>query len=208
MIKEHNVEALLFDLGGVLFEIDFERALGAWGKLSKLSAVELRQRFKMDLPYERHERGEIKAAEYFSHLRATLELNASDSAIASGWNAIFLGEISETVNYITAVNNQIPCYAFTNTNATHKKYWMQAYPRVVDAFQHIFVSSDMGLRKPEQASFDAIAKATDISLGKVLFFDDTEENVSGARAAGLQAVQVKSHSDVKHALDQITKLKQ
>ena len=134
MSEPKNVEGLLFDLGGVLIEINFERALQAWNQWTLLSIEEIRKRFKMDEAYERHERGEIVASEYFSHLRNELELEASDSEIALGWNAIFLNEIVETVNYIRTAKDKLPCYAFTNSNPTHKISWMSAFPRVVGSF--------------------------------------------------------------------------
>ena len=84
MPTPRNIEGLLFDLGGVLIEIDFERALRAWNQWTLLSIEELRQRFKMDEAYEKHERGEIEAPEYFTHLRKMLELEANDSEIILG----------------------------------------------------------------------------------------------------------------------------
>ena len=187
-------------MGGVVFEIDFERALQTWCNWTSLPIEEIQHRFEMDKAYERHERGEIGASEYFAHIRNVLELEASDSEIALGWNAIYLEEIAETVNYILAVKEKIPCFAFTNSNPTHQVFWMAAYPRAIESFHQIFVSSDLGLRKPEREAFDAIADTTGISLDKMLFFDDTEENVNGARVAGMQAIHVKAHSDVKKAL--------
>ena len=82
-----TIAALLFDMGGVLFEIDFDRALQTWQPWSRLSIGALRQRFKMDAAYEQHERGEIDAAAYFAHLREVLELEATDAETALGWNA-------------------------------------------------------------------------------------------------------------------------
>ena len=111
-------EALLFDLGGVLVDIDFNRALTAWAPYSALSPAELRARFKHDLQYERHERGEIAAAEYFCHLANTLELKASPEQIERGWNAIFVGEIVQTRMLVETMRGILPCYAFTNTNAS------------------------------------------------------------------------------------------
>lgn len=203
MSTPQKIEGLLFDMGGVLFEIDFELAFQTWKRWSSLSVEEIHNRFNMDEAYEKHERGEIDAPEYFSHLRNILELEANDSEIALGWNAIYLDEIEETVNYILKVKNQLPCFAFTNSNPTHQVFWMSAYPRIVDSFHQIFVSSELRLRKPELEAFEAIADATGISLDSMLFFDDTEENVSGAKAAGMQAVHVKEHKDVKQALVKI-----
>jgi putative hydrolase of the HAD superfamily len=203
MTRPQKVEGLLFDMGGVLFNIDFNLALQAWKQWSLLPVEELQRRFKMDEPYRKHERGEIDAAEYFHHLRTVLELQATDSEIASGWNAIYLDEIDETLNYISKVRNQLPCFAFTNSNPTHQDFWVNKYPRVINSLDKIFVSSELGLRKPERESFEAIAGATGISLDALLFFDDTRENVIGAEMSGLRSVYVKDHADVKHALVEI-----
>ena len=203
MPKPENIEALLFDLGGVLIDIDFECALDVWQHLTLLTVEEMRHRFKMDKAYEEHERGEISPSDYFSHLRNTLELEASDSEIAFGWNAIFVDEITDTVNYIHVVKNELPCFVFSNTNPTHHASWMSAFPRVVDSFEKIFVSSKLGLRKPEPEAFIAIAEATGIRLEATLFFDDTEENVKAARAVGMPAIHVTGHNDVKQALLEI-----
>ena len=56
------VEALLFDLGGVVIEIDFDRVLRRWETISALSFAELKSTFHFDAAYERHERGEIAGA--------------------------------------------------------------------------------------------------------------------------------------------------
>ena len=197
--RRHPVDALLFDLGGVVIDIDFDRAFRHWAEASKLSLQEIRDRFTMDADYEQHERGELEASEYFAYLRQTLELDGDDEAIARGWNAIFVGEISDTVDAILAVRERIPCYALTNSNPSHRAVWTQAYPRVVSAFRHVFVSSQLGLRKPERSVFDAIAEKTGVRLESMLFFDDTLENVAGARACGLRAVHVREPSDVHRA---------
>ena len=203
MPKQQNIEGLLFDLGGVVIEINFERALQVWDRWTSLPIEELRCRFKMDEVYEQHERGEIEAPGYFAHLRNELELEANDSEIALGWNAIFLNEIGETVNYIQAVKSELPCFAFTNSNPTHQTSWMSTFPRVVESFHQIFVSSELGLRKPEREAFEAIADATGIGLDAMLFFDDSVENIKGAQAAGMRAIHVTGHTDVKRALSEI-----
>lgn len=203
MSKLQNIEGLLFDLGGVVIEIDFKRALVVWKQWTLLTTEEMHHRFKMDAAYEQHERGEIAAPGYFTHLRKVLELEASDAEIASGWNAIFLNEITETVNYIHAAKNELPCFAFTNSNPTHQSSWMAAFPRAVESFHQIFVSSELGLRKPEPEAFKAIADATGIRLDAMLFFDDTLENVTGAQTLGMHAIHVKGHVDVKQALSEI-----
>ncbi len=203
MTVSRNITALLFDLGGVIIDIDFTRALQSWSNSSRLSLDEIERRFKVDEAFQRHERGEIECREYFTHLRQILELEASDAEIRQGWNAIFVDEVTATVDYIAAIRTELPCYAFTNSNPTHQAFWMAAYPAAMDAFEQIFVSSEMGLRKPEREAFEAIAAATGNRLDEILFFDDTEENVAGARAVGMPSILVNSHADVEQALVEI-----
>ena len=200
MSTSSNIAGLLFDLGGVMFEIDFGRTLRRWSELSPLPIEEMRRRFRMDSAYERHERGEIEAAQYFAHLRDVLELEGTDEDIASGWNAVYGRVITETLDIIMSVRDRLPCFALTNTNRVHQAAWLALYPGVVAAFRRVFVSWEMGLRKPEPAAFRAVADATGIPLNRTLFFDDAMENVEGAREAGLQAVLVRAPSDVRRAL--------
>ena len=203
MTQSQNITALLFDLGGVIIDIDFTRALQSWSNHSRLSIDEIERRFKMDEAFQRHERGEIECHEYFAHLRLTLELEASEDEIAQGWNAIFVDEITATIDYISTIRTALPCYALTNSNPTHQDFWMATFPTAINVFEQIFVSSEMGLRKPEREAFDAIAAATGKRLDEILFFDDTEENVVGARVAGMPAILVNSHVDVEQALKKI-----
>lgn len=200
MPTPHNIEGLLFDMGGVVIDVDFDRVFRRWTKQSPLPIEEIRRRFAQDAAYQQHERGEIDAAEYFAHLRDVLKLEGTDEDIALGWNAIYVGEITETLNDILAARDRLRCFALTNTNPTHQVAWMALFPRVVAAFHRVFVSSELGLRKPERAAFQAVADATGISPAAMLFFDDSIRNVEGARAAGLQAVLVRAPSDVRRAL--------
>jgi putative hydrolase of the HAD superfamily len=62
------------------------------------------------------------------------------------------------------------------------------------------VSSDLGLRKPDPEAFSVVAQRTGFQVSELLFFDDTPENVDGARTAGIQAVLVESSADVRQAL--------
>jgi FMN phosphatase YigB (HAD superfamily) len=198
-----KVQALLFDLGGVVLDIDFNRAFEHWQPVSRLSLEEIRAGFRFDAAYQQHERGEISAAQYFAHLCDRLQLQHGHARVAEGWNAIFLGEISETLAMIQLACRQLPCYAFTNSNTAHQAAWSVMFPAVIQAFDRIFVSSDMGCRKPERQAFDHISREINLPAGAILFFDDLAENVTGAQAAGLQAVHVRGPADVRAALERI-----
>lgn len=193
-------QALLFDLGGVLVDIDFSRAIDAWSRRSALSVDELRRRFTFDEPYERHERGELPAHEYFRHLADTLRLDGSLEEIERGWNSIFVAEIEPTRRQVERLRGKLPCFAFTNTNASHMNTWTRLYPGVVGAFDGIFASHQLGLRKPQREAFERVCRLIALPAQAVVFFDDLLSNVEAARACGLAAVHVRSPGDVTAAL--------
>src|SRR5689334_20334413 len=93
--------------------------VSGWGRTmhdSTLSAAEIARTFQFDAAYDRHERGEITAAEYFDHLCARLSLAKDHARIKAGWNSIYVGEIAETMAMLRTARQQLPCHAFTNTN--------------------------------------------------------------------------------------------
>lgn len=197
------IQALLFDFGGVVIDVNFNRAFECWQPLSPLSVEEMRATFKVDAAYQQHERGEITAAEYFAHLCRNLQLQEDHTRIAEGWNAIHVGEIVETSRMLQAAGTTFPCYAFTNTNATHQEAWTAMFPSLVQSFERIFVSSEMGRRKPEREAFEYVAREIGVTTDSIMFFDDLLENIEAASALGFQTTHVRSPADVGAALQKL-----
>ncbi|MBI2754732.1 MAG: HAD family phosphatase [Betaproteobacteria bacterium] len=188
----NGVEALLFDVGGVLVEIDFARAFAAWAEASGTAAESIAARFRFGEDYAAHERGEISAAEYFDGLRRSLGIDLTDEQFLRGWNAIFLREVDGARSVLRAAARMHPLYAFSNTCEAHRKYWLPRYAELVRPFAKLFLSSQIGLRKPSPEAFAWVARQIGVAAGRIAFFDDSPENVAGARSAGLIAYRVQS----------------
>jgi putative hydrolase of the HAD superfamily len=197
------VRALLFDLGGVVINFDFAGAFRLWASRAGCDPSELAERFALDEPYEQHERGEIPASRYFAALRQSLAIDLSDEDFVEGWNDVYLGVVPGMSEVLTIAQRYLPLFAFTNSNPTHKSVWEHLYASDLQPFETIFVSSDLGARKPDPDAFDLVARRMGFAPGEVLFFDDGAENVVGARAAGMQGVVVASIRDVRRALTRI-----
>jgi glucose-1-phosphatase len=101
---------------------------------------------------------------------------------------------------LAKATGSFPLYAFTNSNREHEQYWSKRFSGILSNFKEIYVSSTIGLRKPEAEAFDYIVRAIGVSANRIMFFDDSFENIEGARARGLQAVHVKSSADLADAL--------
>src|SRR3989440_2675940 len=157
-------------------------------------------RYAFDAPYERHERGEIGESDYYASLRRSLGIDLTDAQFAEGWRAIFVDEIPETIELLRSIRPQIPLYAFSNSNAAHARVWRARFGSALAVFRKVFVSCELGARKPERAAFEAIARDIGVPIERILFFDDTEENIAGARAAGIAAMHVRTPQDIASAL--------
>jgi len=81
------------------------------------------------------------------------------------------------------------------------EYFSIAYAGILGHFRELFLSSTIGLRKPDAAAYDHVIKAIGAPAGRIVFFDDLAENIEGARASGLTAIHVKSAADVASALE-------
>jgi FMN phosphatase YigB (HAD superfamily) len=201
LLSPGSADALLFDLGRVVLDIDFNKTLASWAGHAGCEPAQLVQRFSTrDAIYHRHETGAISDAEFFASLRASLGIGISDAQFLEGWNAIFAGEMPGIAPLLARAAQRLPLYAFSNTNGAHVEHFSQTYADVLGHFREIFLSSSIGLRKPDVEAFDHVVKAIGVPAERIVFFDDLAENVDGARARGLAAVHVTSSNDVAGAL--------
>jgi glucose-1-phosphatase len=200
-----GADALLFDLGRVVIDIDFNLAFAKWAEYACCDQAVIAQRFSYDDAYKRHERGEIDADEYFTALRLALGVEIPDTQLLEGWNAIFIGEMPGISPLLADAARRFPLYAFSNSNREHELCWSRRFTGVLRYFHEIYVSSTIGLRKPEAEAYNYVVKAIGTSAERIVFFDDVLENVDAARACGLQAFQVKSAADVADAVAKIAR---
>jgi putative hydrolase of the HAD superfamily len=197
---EEPPRALLFDLGGVLVDIDFGRAFQFWARRADTDPDSLRRRFRFDGAYEDHERGELSSPEYFSLLRSQLGVELTVEDLAAGWNDIYVGVVPGVAELLAKARRHVPLYALTNTNPSHQAAWTSLFAEELRVFTSVFVSSDLGHRKPEASAYLEVARRMGTEPHEVLFFDDTPANVEGAVAVGMPSVLVESAADVEKAL--------
>jgi putative hydrolase of the HAD superfamily len=174
-----------------------------WQPHSRLSPEQLRAAFRHDEdPYLRHETGALAPEGYLAHLREVLALECDADTVRAGFNAILVAEIEETVRLLDAMRPDVPRYAISNTNPVHLAEIERAFPQLLPRFERVFVSHEIGHRKPHEAAFRHVLDAIGAAAPEVLLFDDLLPNVEAARAIGMQAVQVRGPADVRRALEE------
>ena len=200
LLAPGSADALLFDLGRVVINIDFGKALACWAGHAGCAPADLAARFVREESYRHHEVGRIEDAVYFDSLRDSLRIGITDAQFLEGWNAIFAGEMPGIAPLLKRAAARVPLYAFSNTNRPHVEHFSKAYADMLGHFRELFLSSTIGLRKPDAAAYDHVVKAIGVPAQRIVFFDDLAENIEGARMRGLTAVHVTSSNDVAQAL--------
>jgi len=195
-----SVDVLLFDLGRVVLDINFDSVMATWAEHAGCTPADLASRFVVNDSFKHHETGRIDDAAFFADLRRSLGISLSDAQFLEGWNAIFAGEMPGIAPLLAGAAQRLPLYAFSNTNPAHVAHFSTAYAGVLGHFREIFLSSSIGLRKPDAEAYDHVVKAIGVPASRILFFDDSAANIEGARARGLRAVHVTSVDDVARAL--------
>ena len=198
-----SADALLFDLGRVVLDIDFSQAVACWAGHAGCTPETIVARFVRDEAYRHHEVGKISDEAYFDSLRRDLGIDISHDQFLEGWNAIFAGEMPDISKLLPRAAEHLPLYAFSNTNRPHVEYFSKQYADLLGHFRRIYLSSSIGLRKPDREAFDHVVAAMGVPAPRIVFFDDLAENIEGARAAGLTAVHVSSTADIARSLDQL-----
>jgi putative hydrolase of the HAD superfamily len=195
-----SVDVLLFDLGRVVLDINFDSVMATWADYAGCAPADLASRFVVNDSFKHHETGRIDDAAFFADLRQSLGIGLTEAQFLEGWNAIFAGEMPGIAPLLAGAAQRLPLYAFSNTNPAHVAHFSKTYADVLGHFREIFLSSSIGLRKPDAEAYDHVVKAIGVPASRILFFDDSAANIEGARARGLRAVHVTSMDDVARAL--------
>jgi putative hydrolase of the HAD superfamily len=201
MAGESHIKVVVFDLGNVIFDISFDRMYGYWAERNGVSVKQLRERLVFDEVYCQFERGEIEPDTYRDYAISKLGIDMDYSEFDRGWNSIYLDVLPGIVDLVKALHSEYSLVVLTNTNAIHADAWEKRYASILQYFDLLFCSFEMGTRKPEPMIFKRMLEALGIEPGRVLFFDDKEENVAGANACGINAVRVGSSEHIIHELE-------
>ncbi|HHH1797497.1 TPA: glucose-1-phosphatase [Yersinia enterocolitica] len=181
----------IFDLGNVIVDIDFKRVLGVWSKLSSVPLATLSERFTMGVVFQQHERGEISDEDFARQLSDEMGLSLSFEQFAEGWQAVFVAlrpEVISIMQKLRAEGHRV--VVLSNTNRLHCNYWPQHYPEVAAAADHMYLSQDLGMRKPEARIYQHVLSAENIPAEQAVFFDDVEANIVAARIEGITGIHV------------------
>lgn len=194
-----KIEALLFDLGKVLIDFNFETGVQALHGSCSIS----RNRFEEVLWDETwicsYERGEISTVQFHEYLCKTARLSMSLPHFRETWSSVFLPGLMVSEELLLVLKRNYPLILVSNTNEAHFEFVRSNY-RVVDYFDRQILSYEVGSLKPDRKIFERAIAAANRPAEALFFIDDREENIVAARQLGMNAHQFKSETGLILAL--------
>jgi glucose-1-phosphatase len=188
-----NIRNIIFDLGGVLLNINYEASIDAFKRLGVRDFDSFFTQAAQNQLFDRLDRGEVSPAGFRQELRDLSGFELKDADIDSAWNAMLLDLPKARVQLLKGVRQHYNTYLLSNTNAIHypayMKYMRQAYgvESLEDLFNKQYLSHEIGLRKPDPEPFELILRENNLKAGETLFIDDTLGHVKGAAKTGIKA---------------------
>lgn len=190
MNQSPAIHAVISDLGRVVFEFSFAHTFEYVSKHLRIPLEEVTARFVYDEQLARLERGEIELDDYRRHVEQMVGLAIPFDVFQTAWNMIFNGPVAGIKEVMAQLEPQVRLVALSNTNACQTEIWEKEYRDILQYFERVFVSHKMGARKPEPRCYRMVLDYLQVEPRHVLFIDDSLQNVEGAKALGIHAVQM------------------
>jgi len=188
----NGIKNIIFDLGGVLLNIDPKKTIDAFGQLGMEQLVgDKGLTYDHDIFY-RMEQGQITSDEFRNGVQELLPAPVSFAEIDAAWTAMLFDIPAIRVQLLKNLRNDFRIYLFSNTNAIHVDKFHSDFRNQYDfevssLFDKDFYSNEIGYRKPSDESFQEIIRLSGINPAESLFIDDAPANVEAAQKSGLKA---------------------
>jgi putative hydrolase of the HAD superfamily len=191
-----QLDAIVFDLGGVLLNLDYGATTRALGSLAGREVSSLYSQADQSVVFDRFERGETSAAQFRSELRAMLGAEATDEALDGAWNALLLDVPGPNLELLRELKSSHRVVLLSNTNELHLERFLADFERRhhdthggwADHFHQTYYSHLVGMRKPEERIYEHVLTSEGLERTRTLFVDDSPFNVAAARTVGMQAL--------------------
>lgn len=189
-----NTEAIIFDLGGVILNIDYNLTRTAFEKAGIKNFHEMYSQANADKLFSDLETGKISEDEFYNAINKRTGLGLPTSLIQSSWNAMLLTFRESSLQFLDARSGKYKLYLLSNTNHIHlvafnKIFHLNKREKPFEKyFDKVYYSCEIGLRKPNVDIYEYVIKENNLDATKTLFIDDSAQNIEAAKLAGLQTI--------------------
>lgn len=197
-----NNEAIIFDFGGVLINIDYQATIDAFRALGNDDFEQLYSQAQQSDLFDAIETGRISPQHFINGLLNLLPKGTSPNQVVHAWNAMILDVPAHRIEFLQELKKTHRIYLLSNTNSIHidkaLREWNAASDlSIYELFDAVYLSHEIGMRKPDREIFEFVCEKHGLNPETTLFIDDSIQHIEGARNAGLNAYHLQKGEEIQ-----------
>ena len=193
------IEVIVFDLGGVIVNVNFKSPLGMLFDNSGAESNTFKDKFNFSKLLRQYDMGIISAVDFHEKIIDHLDIELSfDEFIRASNDAIEAGD-DGIDDIVKSLSKKYKLAILSNTNPVHYEYIKEKYS-IIELFDHILLSYEMGTVKPDAAAYEKLIKTTSVLPSQHLFIDDRIENICAAKEIGMDGIHYISIENLRMEL--------
>jgi putative hydrolase of the HAD superfamily len=196
-----SIDTLIFDLGGILIDIDYTKTIQEFEKLGVNNFQQQYSQATQSNLFDEFETGKISVQRFINGVLPLLGKGTTANQVVHAWNSMLLDVPLEKIKLLERLKQKYPMFLLSNTNAIHlpivEKRWAKTSPQPMTSFfEKCYFSHEIQLRKPHAEAFQFVCKENALNPARTLFIDDSMQHVLGAKAFGLQAFHASNSEEL------------
>lgn len=205
-MAEPKIKNIIFDLGGVFLDVDYQKTKQAFVDLGIINFDDFYQQSFSNPLFARLEKGLISPETFYENFRETTSTQLTNQQIQTAWNAMLGSFRRSSVAILPILKRRYQIYMLSNTNAIHYKAFSEIHQQEFgnthfdDHFHKAYYSHLYHERKPDKTAYEIILAENELQKEATLFVDDTMNNIVGAQEVGMQVLFVEKNQLVELAL--------
>lgn len=190
-MERDTFETIIFDLGGVILNLDYQLTIEAFKKLGMDNFEEMYSQAQQSNLFDNFETGKISAQHFINQLLPYLPQGVSPNKVVHAWNAMILDFPIHRLNLLDQLRRKHKIYLLSNTNEIHLQAVERSLAKTTDRslssyFDKVYLSHEIQMRKPHGEIFEYVCQDQKLDPTKTIFIDDTIGHINGASRYGLQ----------------------
>jgi glucose-1-phosphatase len=195
---------IIFDLGGVIVNIDYNLTKEAFKKLGVENFNALFSQSNQTKLFDEYEKGNISSIEFLEQIQNVIPFAVSQNQIIDAWNAMLLDLPDERIETLKKVSKHYRIFLLSNTNDIHIKCFLnyvKTQKHLSDfwgLFEKAYLSFQVGMRKPDAEIFEYVLHQNKLKASETLFIDDSIQHIEQAQKLSIDChwLDVKKESIV------------
>lgn len=206
--KFEEYDNYIFDLGGVLLNLDFSLTKIEFKKLiSHLDDDTFLGKENQLKIFSHYEIGKVSSIELISSFREHFKTNISEEEFARCWNAMILDLPMNRIKYLQGLRSKgKKIFLLSNINQLHEEAVERRFQELglegalSSFFDKLYYSHQIGMRKPNPEIFEHVIQENKLQKDKTLFIDDSLQHILSARLIGLDAFHLEVSNSIERSI--------